>query len=140
MTRAWSSGPLGLLGALLLVAAPAAVVIGCGEATGPADPAAGIRPANNAPPPPPTTGSILVSTVTLGGGIDADFNSYTIELGRERKATVGANASTLITGLGEGTYSVKLTNTSNCLIPNGNPRPMTVTAGRVTRTIFRIHC
>ena len=110
---------------------------------GPAEPdrdsAAG-RASEPTPPPSQPTGAIQVATVTVGGGLDADFNRYTVKIGRERVAAVGPTSSTLIGGLTEGTYIVELVDLQTCQVLGSNPRRMTVVPFEVTRETFRVHC
>ena len=138
MRKGTSHGP-SRHAAFVMAVASAAVWIGCeGGPAGPDADSTARQPSG--PAPPPSTGSILVATVTVGGGIDAAFNTYTIKFGRDRVAAVGPNSSIRIGGLSEGAYSVGLVDLSNCQVLGNNPRGMNVVPGRVTRETFRVHC
>jgi Tol biopolymer transport system component len=55
--------------------------------------------------------------------------------------SIGANESTTLLGLQEGTRDVYLSDVaSNCLVKGDNPRSVSITAGAPTLTIFPVMC
>lgn len=116
-----------------------AVAGGCQSPAEPADSQDAV-PASTPTPPSRPTGAIQIRAVTIGGSLDASFNRYTVKIGRDRVAAVGPNSSVLISGLGEGTYSVELVDLMTCQVLGSNPRNMTVAPLKVTGEIFRVHC
>ena len=108
-------------GSLAVWALLPALAAGC---QGPAEPdggSVGGQADGSTPPPSQPTGAIQVATVTVGGGLDAMFNRYTIKIGRERVAAVGPNSSTLISGLNQGAYTVELVDLQTCQVLGSNP-------------------
>ncbi|HYE69667.1 MAG TPA: DUF5979 domain-containing protein [Anaerovoracaceae bacterium] len=87
-------------------------------------------------PPPPTTGGITISKVLAGDPAPAtDFTFSVIGSSGTKSVTIPGDGSETINGLTPGAYIVSETTVQN-FTPDGNDKPVTITAGEVSTISF----
>lgn len=84
-------------------------------------------------------GSIEVKTATTGADLDPD--GYTVTLNGGSAQAIGVNATVTYSRLSGGEYQVALSGVaSNCTVAGANPRTVSVSANKPSRTTFEISC
>lgn len=91
------------------------------------------------PTQPGGTGTVEVTTVSTGEGLDTD--GYIVEVVGSRTLAVGTNATVALTEVPAGDSEVRLTGVrGNCTVEAPHPRLVRVTAGDTIRTQFDVAC
>lgn len=86
-----------------------------------------------------TTGSIEVTAVTTGDGVDAD--GYTVLLDEASSGTIEANGSLELSEVEAGDHSIELTGLADgCAVDGDNPITVTVVAETTVAAGFAVVC
>jgi WD40 repeat protein len=84
-------------------------------------------------------GALQVVTSTEGGDLDPD--GYAVMVDDTLAQSIGGNDEVTFASLASGIRMVELADlTANCLVEGDNPRPVTVSFGDTTSTIFQVKC
>lgn len=95
-------------------------------------------PANGPSGPQPTTGTIQLSVVTTGVGLDDD--GYTLTLVGVGSQSIATGASVSFSDLSPGSYTFELTDlASNCAVTSES-LVWSVTAGQTTQATIEVEC
>jgi Bacterial Ig-like domain (group 1) len=90
-------------------------------------------------PVPPTAGSVRVVTSTIGDDPDLDGYQFAIDSGPAQ--TIGTSATATLNDIALGQHTVVFSGVaSNCGIPNGWSKEVTVTGGDTANAVFPITC
>ena len=87
----------------------------------------------------PGTGTVEVTTVSTGLGLDAD--GYVVEVAGAGSLAIGTNATATLDEVPAGDVEVRLTGVrGNCTVQAPHPRLIRVTAGETLHTRFEVAC
>ena len=87
----------------------------------------------------PTTGTLMVTTLTGGSGLDSD--GYTVQVDNGPLQPIAATGTVQNSLVSSGSYTVQLAGMApNCAVSGDNPRSVTVTAGQTTTVSFEVTC
>jgi Tol biopolymer transport system component len=87
----------------------------------------------------PVTGSVEVTTVSEGSGLDQD--GYLVEVGGARSLAVGINTTATLAEVPVGEVEIRLAGVrGNCTVLGPNPRLVHVVAGETFPTRFDVAC
>ena len=88
---------------------------------------------------PSSSGSLEVVTSTSGDSPDPD--GYLVQLDEGEPAPIGPSATTTLSGLAPGDYSIRLAGlATNCTVAEGTSRTVNVAAGETAKIRFEVTC
>jgi len=110
-----------------LLGLAATLALGCGDSSGP-------NPGRDA-----GTGTIRVTTLTLGSGVDPD--GYSVDVTGLPRQALPASGTVDIAGVPAGDRAVGLGGVAgNCLVDGFNPRRVNLAAGGTLEVVFTVRC
>ena len=90
-------------------------------------------------PADPGTGTVEVTTVSTGQGLDTD--GYTVDVAGAGTLAIGTNATATVAEVPAGDIEVRLTGVrGNCTVEGPHPRLLRVAAGETFHTHFDVAC
>lgn len=82
---------------------------------------------------------LTITTVTIGGEIDPD--GYSISIDGQAAQAIGVNTSLTVNQIGDGPHTVELSDIAgNCGVGGQNPQSVNVTAGVTASIRFEVSC
>jgi len=118
--------------AATLLGLAAMLALGCGDSSGPTT--VGPNPGRDA-----GIGTIRVTTLTLGSGVDPD--GYSVDVTGLPRQALPASGTVDIAGVPAGDRTVALGGVAgNCLVSEPNPRRVNLAAGGTLEVVFTVRC